>query len=164
MTWGAILLVMHHPCAGVFAIVLLVSLPSLHWRLCRPSAGVFSLVTLSSLSSLRSLASPLLFRWRCHPYCQGIFVLVAFFTGANHPHCADVLTVILLALSFKAHIALVSFPLFHWCWHHRCVVPTNVGGYYHMPMDSILMCSNTLYMSNIDAGRSLVRIEASTMT
>jgi hypothetical protein len=33
-----------------------------------------------------------------------------------------------------------------------------------MPMDSISMCSNTLYMSNVDAGSSLRRLLASTMT
>ena len=36
---------------------------------------------------------------------------------------------------------------------------------YHMPMDSISMCSNTLYhMFNIDAGSSLGWLSASTMT
>ena len=33
----------------------------------------------------------------------------------------------LLALSPKAHIALVSLPLFYWCCCHCCVVNTNVG-------------------------------------
>ena len=32
-----------------------------------------------------------------------------------------------------------------------------------MPMDSILMCSNTLYMSNMDAGSSLRWLSVSTM-
>jgi hypothetical protein len=32
-----------------------------------------------------------------------------------------------------------------------------------MPMDSISMCSNTLHMSNMDAGSSLIRREDSTM-
>ena len=160
---------MQHRCAGVFAIVFLVSLSLLHRRLCRPCAGVFALVALSALSSLRLLASPLLLRWRCHPYCGGIFALVAmaslpaFCTGVNDPHCADVFTVILLTLSSKAHIALVSFPLFHWRCHHCCVVCTNIGSYYHMPMDSLSMHSNTLYMSYMDTGSSLNTMAASTM-
>jgi hypothetical protein len=110
---------MHHRVDGVFAIALLVSLPSLDWHLCHPCAGVFALVVLSLLSSLHSLASPLLLHWRRHPYCGGIFALVAlvsmlaFCVSINHPHCADVFTVVLLALSSKAHIALVSFLLFH---------------------------------------------------
>ncbi len=29
-----------------------------------------------------------------------------------------------------------------------------VWGYYHMPMNSISMCSNTFYMSNVDSGSS----------
>jgi hypothetical protein len=68
---------------------------------------------------LHSLASPLLLHWRRHPYCGGIFALVAlvsmlaFCVSINHPHCADVFTVVFLALSSKAHIALVSFLLFH---------------------------------------------------
>ncbi len=44
--------------------------------------------------------------------------------------------------------------------------PSKVGktvkGYYHMPMDSISMCSNILYMSNVDAGSSLRWLSAST--
>ena len=64
--WGDILLLMCHCCAGVFAIVLLVSLPLLHWHLCCPCAGVFALVALKSLSSLRSLASPSLLCWCLH--------------------------------------------------------------------------------------------------
>ena len=105
-------------CTGVFAIVFLVSLPSLHWHLSCPCAGVFALVALSSLTLLHLLVSPLLLHWRCHPYCGGIFALVAmvslpaFCTGVNQPHCADVFTIVLLALSSEAHIALVSFPLF----------------------------------------------------
>jgi hypothetical protein len=98
-----------------------VSLLALHWHLCRPCAGVFALVALSSLSSFCLLVSPLLLRLHCHPHCNGIVALVAlaslpkFCTGINHPHCAGVFTIVLLALSPKAHIALVAFPLFHWC-------------------------------------------------
>jgi hypothetical protein len=33
-----------------------------------------------------------------------------------------------------------------------------------MPMDSISMCSNTLYMSNVDVGSSLSWLSDSTMT
>jgi hypothetical protein len=33
-----------------------------------------------------------------------------------------------------------------------------------MPMDSISMCSNTLYMSNVDGGSSLSWLSDSTMT
>ncbi len=39
-----------------------------------------------------------------------------------------------------------------------------VYGWYFMPMDSILMCSNTLYMSNIDVGSSLRCLSASAVT
>ncbi len=77
---GAILLLRY--------IVLLVSSPSLHWRLCRPCAGVFALVALLSLSSMRLLhhclcragvstvvVLPLLplLRWHLYPCCAGIF-------------------------------------------------------------------------------------------
>ncbi len=39
-----------------------------------------------------------------------------------------------------------------------------VNGCYHMHMDSISMCSNTWYMSNMDAGTNLRRVSASIMT
>ncbi len=39
-----------------------------------------------------------------------------------------------------------------------------VWGYCHMPMDSIYMCSNTVYMSNMDAGSNLRWLSASTIT
>ena len=46
--------------------------------------------------------------------------------------------------------------------------PSRVGitvwGYCHMSMDSISMCSNTLYMSNMDVGSSLRWLSASTTT
>ncbi len=46
--------------------------------------------------------------------------------------------------------------------------PSRVGltviGCYHMPMDSISMCSNTLYVSNKDARISLRLLSATTMT
>ncbi len=38
-----------------------------------------------------------------------------------------------------------------------------VYGYYLMPMGSISMCSNTLYMTTIDVGSSLRWLSASTM-
>ena len=74
-------------------------------------------------------------RWCCPPHRRGIFALVVlatlpgFCTGVNRPHCTSVFIVILLVLSPKAHIALVSLPLLHWRCHHRCVVctRTNVG-------------------------------------
>jgi hypothetical protein len=43
-------------------------------------------------------------------------------------------------------------------------IPVWVWGCYHMPMDSISMCSNTLYMSNVDTGSCLRWLIASTMT
>jgi hypothetical protein len=111
-------------CTGVFAVLVLVSLPLLRCCLClRCACGVIAFV---------ALASPLLLRWHCCPYCGDIFALVAlaslpvFSTGINRPHCADVFTVVLLALSSKAHIALVSLSLFHWFFHHGCVVCTNI--------------------------------------
>jgi hypothetical protein len=33
-----------------------------------------------------------------------------------------------------------------------------------MPMDSVSMCSNTLYMSNVNVGSSLSQLSASTIT
>jgi hypothetical protein len=53
------------------------------------------------------------------------------------------------------HDEMISF------WLHKCPitpqtetisVDITILGYYHMPMDSISMCSNTLYMSNMDMG------------
>ena len=45
--------------------------------------------------------------------------------------------------------------------------PSKVGmtvrGYCHIPMDSISMCSNTLYMYNLDVGSSSSWLSASTM-
>jgi hypothetical protein len=105
---------------------------SLCWRRCPCSAVAFVLVDLAGVIVFVMLASPLLLHWRCCSYCDGIFALVAlvslpaFFTGINSPHCADVFTIVLLALSSKAHIALVSLPLFHWRYH-CCVVCTNIG-------------------------------------
>ena len=64
--WVAILLLMHHCCAGVFAIILMVSLPLLHWHLCRPCASVFALVALLSLSLLCLLTSLPLLHWHLH--------------------------------------------------------------------------------------------------
>jgi hypothetical protein len=58
-------------------------------------------------------------------------------------------------------------------WHHKWpwtpkYEPSSVGitvwGYCHMPMDSIWMFSNTFYMSNVYAGRSLSVLSAWTMT
>ena len=43
-------------------------------------------------------------------------------------------------------------------------IPVCVWGCYHMPTDSISMCSNTLYMSNVNAGSYLRWLSASTMT
>ncbi len=59
------------------------------------------------------------------------------------------------------------------CWLHKlprtpkyepsCVGIT-VRGYSHMPMDSISMCSNTVYIYDVDTGSSLRWLSASTMT
>jgi hypothetical protein len=106
--------------AGVFACIALASLPSLCWGLCPCCAVICVLLVLAGVSTVVALA--------LSPYCDGIIALVAlaslpeFCTGINHPHCAGVFTIVLLALSPKAHNALVSFPLFHWCCHHCCVV------------------------------------------
>ena len=43
-------------------------------------------------------------------------------------------------------------------------VDRTVWEYYHMQMDSISMCSNSLFMSFVDAGSSLRWLSASTMT
>ncbi len=94
---------------------------------------MFVLVALAGIIAFVALASPLLLRWHCCPYCGGIFAhvamvsLLAFFTGVNFPHHTDIFPVVFVALSSKAHIALVSLPLFHWRCHHCCVVCTNAG-------------------------------------
>ncbi len=56
-------------------------------------------------------------------------------------------------------------------WHNDRTLksdPSSVGitiwDYCHIPMYSISMCSNTLYMSNMDVGSSLRWLSASTMT
>jgi hypothetical protein len=48
-----------------------------------------------------------------------------------------------------------------WCGPTR--VGISVSGCYCVPMDSKWMCSNTLYMSNMDVGSSLRWLSASTM-
>ena len=109
------------------------SLLSLCLCLCPCYPVFFVLVALAGVITFVVLASPLLLCWRLCPYCKGIFALVAlpslrtFCTGINHRHCSDVFTVVLLTLSSKAHIALVSLPFYHWCRCHRCVVHTNIG-------------------------------------
>ena len=119
--------------ACVFALIALASLLSLCWQLCPCCAVMFVLLALAGDITVVMLVYSLLLCWHCHLYCGGIIALVAlasllaFCTGVNRPHCADVFTIVLLALSFKAHIALVSLPLFHWHFHHRCVVCTNIG-------------------------------------
>jgi hypothetical protein len=65
------------------------------------------------------------------------------------------------------HDIMTSFWLHKWPRTPKSD-PSWVGitviGCYHMPMDSISMCSNTLYMSNMDARISLRLLSATTMT
>jgi hypothetical protein len=58
-------------------------------------------------------------------------------------------------------------------WFHKWPRTTNyepskvsitVRGYCHIPMDSISICSNTLYIYNLDAGSRSSWLSASTMT
>ncbi len=71
-----------------------------------------------------------------------------------------------LAVSLN-HDVMTSFWLHKWPRTPKSE-PSSVGitvwGYCYMPMDSILMCSNTLNMSNMDAGSSLSWLSVSTMT
>ncbi len=66
------------------------------------------------------------------------------------------------------HDIMISFLLNKWA-RTPTSDPSSVGitvwGYCHIPMDSISMCSNALYVSNnIDVGSSLRWLSASTMT
>ncbi len=65
------------------------------------------------------------------------------------------------------HDVMISFWLHKWARTPKSD-PSKVGitvwDYYHIPMDSISMCSNTSYMSNMDAGSSLRWLSASTVT
>ncbi len=65
------------------------------------------------------------------------------------------------------HDIMTSFWLHKWPKTPK-YDPSSVGipvwGYCHMPMNSIWMCSKTLYMSNVDVGRSLRWLPDSTTT
>ncbi len=56
------------------------------------------------------------------------------------------------------HDVMTSFWLHKWPKTPKCE-PSSVGMtiwcYCHVPMDTIWMCSNTFYMSNVDVGSSL---------
>jgi hypothetical protein len=138
--WSAILLLMHHRCTEVFAILFC-------WCLCPHCTGVFVVLMLAYLPLLRCCLCPRCACWhhclcradvstvvalallpllRWHLALVALESLPEFCTGVNHPHHGDIFTIILLALSSKAHIALVSLPLCHWRYH-CCVVPTNIG-------------------------------------
>jgi hypothetical protein len=61
---------------------------------------------------------------------------------------------IAIALFVPIAIALALFV---------AVAGKTVRDYCHLPMDSTSMCSNILYMSNVDAGSSLRWLSGSTM-
>ncbi len=64
------------------------------------------------------------------------------------------------------HVVMSSFWLHKWPRtpnYEPSSVGITVWGYCHMPMDSILICSNTLYRSNMDVGSSLSWLSVSTM-
>ena len=71
-----------------------------------------------------------------------------------------------LAVSLN-HDVMTSFWLHKWPRTRKNPGPSWVGisvwGCYYVPMDSILMCSNTLYMFNVDVGSSLRWLSATTM-
>lgn len=133
-----------HPChhqhfAGIFASVLLASLPSLPWRLCHRFAG--AVAVLASLLLLHwcclphhtHIAASIVRGWRCH-CCTGIAASIALaslpaFHWCQHPHSliqhpcrAGVYTIMLLALS-------PLLPLLHWCCRPcpTCVLPASQG-------------------------------------
>ncbi len=71
-------------------------------------------------------------------------------------------------LSGSTATKITSFWLHKYKWPRTPKSdPSSMGmtvrGYCHMSMNSILMFSNTLYMSNVDAGSSLRLLSASTM-
>ena len=127
-------------CDGVVALFALVSFPSLCWRHCHCCTGVPTIVVLAlflfaltlsplpcwhlhrrctSIIAFVAMVSPLLLHWYHWPHHAGIFPLLHchlwwwFYPGINCPRHADVLTIIFLTLSPKAHIALVSLLLLH---------------------------------------------------
>jgi hypothetical protein len=73
-----------------------------------------------------------------------------------------------VAVTSLNHNAMKSFWLHKWPGRTKKPEPSIVGitfwGYCHMPMDIISMCSNTLYMSNVDLGSSLRWLSSPTMT
>ena len=127
--------------AGVFPLIALAYLPILCWHLCTCCYFIFVLAALVGVNIFVALVFLLLLHWSCHPYCSGIIALVAlaflpaFCTGVNCPHCADVVIIILLALSSKAHIAMVSLPLSH------CVY------WYARPPSSVHCCPCELFQA-----------------
>ncbi len=64
------------------------------------------------------------------------------------------------------HDIMSSFWLHMWPSNPKpdpCSVSVTIWGYCHMPMDSISMSSNTLYMYDVVAGSSLILPSASTI-
>ena len=84
--WGAILLLMHHRCAVVFAILFC-------WYLCPHCTGVFAVLVLASL--------PLLHCCLCPCCALGSLLLL--------PFCLNCCCTGVVAL-----IAVASLPLLHW--------------------------------------------------
>ncbi len=65
------------------------------------------------------------------------------------------------------HDIMTSFWFHKWprtTKYEPSKVGITVRGCCHIPMDSILMCSNTFYVYNLNAGSSLSWLSASTMT
>ncbi len=99
-------------------------------------------------------------------YCHMPMESISICSNTLYLSNVDAWEAVEVAVSFN-HDVMTSFWLHKWPRTPK-YEPSSVGitvwGNCCMSMDSISMCSNNLYMSNVEAGSSLRWLSASTMT